>query len=217
MLLNMLPTQNTGGALNVDNALASAISKRKNKEDTNLSEKRGIGTLGDRVTESLTGIGYTISGVSKSTGGLVPDVQEMVTMDQSKAGSALDFFLQANPITGVPFTVMRNLKAMEDPEKYGKGTMYGTLMGTGKNTGLLNTLGNYFGFTTPSAVAPSSVPMGGSPYTQGNPLAQNYAGSRSSSGGAGSYNSGFDSYGGWGSEASATQGAYDEMSEDGFY
>ena len=213
MLLNMLPTQDISGALNVDNALASAMSRRKNKQDTNLSEKRGIGTLGDRVTESLTGIGDTISGVSKSTGGLVPDVQEMVTMDQSKAGSALDFALQtAFP----PFAIMRNLKAMEDPEQYGKGTMYGTLMGTGKNTGLLNTLGNYFGLTTPTAVAPSSVPMGGSPYTQGNPLSQNYAGSPSSSGGAGSYDSGFGSYGGYGSEAEATASAFSESEDYGW-
>lgn len=171
---------------------------------------------GNNIGANPVSAGYYPQNQPQNTGitGMIPNPIDMVTMDQSKPGSALDFFLQSNPYTGVPFTVMRNLKAMEDPEKYGAGTTYGTLFGYGKGAnkkmGLFDYMSNIFGGTP----APTTVPMGVSPYTQGNPLDN---GGSASSGAPGSQNTGFGSYGGWGSEASATQGAYDEMSEDGFY
>jgi len=58
-------------------------------------------------------------------------------------GGLLDTFLQV----AVPgFGLMRNLKAMEDPALYGKGTMYGMATNYGKDGFSLGNIGNNLGF-----------------------------------------------------------------------
>ena len=68
------------------------------------------------------------------------------TGDFNAPGGVLDTILG---FTVPGYSILRNLKAMEDPEKYGKGTLYGMMRGYGDKKGLVN--GFFGGSSAPTA------------------------------------------------------------------
>ena len=235
--LNNVPAFKSGGTIGSDisgvlgktkgNSLLGdflGINAKEEKEDE--EEKNSSGILGinfgygnDTDTKNQA---QTVDTSSSDNSGL-PDYKDTTLSDITDPKTYTSGLTEPGGILDTAFSfivpgysLLRNLKAMEDPDKYGKGTLYGIARGYGNKQGVIPTIGNFFnlGFSSP---VQSPTVLANSPYNQGNPLSDSYAGSSSSSGAPGSYDSGFGSYGGYGSEADATQGAYDEASYDGVW
>jgi hypothetical protein len=95
---------------------------------TNPTLTEGLGSISKQNTT-------TGSSSDNSGGGIMDGLVNSFKGDQSRAGSAVDAMLQFG---FPPFMIMRNLQALFEPEKYGKGTAVGHLQGKG---GILSSLG----------------------------------------------------------------------------
>lgn len=158
--LNAVPMADYGKGLNLAN-MAFGMPKKDEDEE----EKQSSGILGNIFTPTDTTKKVAQNQVPNTASSFndyaISDVVDPKTYtgELNAPGGLLDTILS---FTVPGYSILRNLKAMEDPEKYGKGTLYGTIKGYGDKKGLAdgNPFGSWFGGSSTS-----SAPLGYGAYS----------------------------------------------------
>jgi len=146
--LKVVPMADYGKGLNTA-GMSFGMPKNK-KEEEDKKESGGIlsNIFSPQDTTKQVAQNQVNPNSSSFSDYAVADVIDPATYtgDFNAPGGVLDTILG---FTVPGYSILRNLKAMEDPEKYGKGTLYGMMRGYGDKKGLVN--GFFGGSSAPTA------------------------------------------------------------------
>jgi len=146
--LKVVPMADYGKGLNTA-GMSFGMPKNK-KEEEDKKESGGIlsNIFSPQDTTKQVAQNQVNPNSSSFSDYAVADVIDPATYtgDFNAPGGVLDTILG---FTVPGYSILRNLKAMEDPDKYGKGTLYGMMRGYGDKKGLVN--GFFGGSSAPTA------------------------------------------------------------------
>ena len=157
--LKVVPMADYGKGVNTSGMSFAMPKNKKNKEDEEDKKESGgfLNSLNNLFEPQDTTKQVVKNQVPQDSSSFkdyaVADVIDPATYtgDFNAPGGILDTILS---FTVPGYSILRNLKAMEDPDKYGKGTMVGMMRGYGDKKGLLdgNPFSGWFGgSSTPNA------------------------------------------------------------------
>jgi len=152
--LKVVPMADYGKGLNTAGMSFGMPKNKKNKKDEEDEEdkKESGGILSNIFSPEDTTKQVAQNQVAQDPSSFsdyaVADVIDPATYtgDFNAPGGVLDTILG---FTLPGYSILRNLKAMEDPDKYGKGTLYGMMRGYGDKKGLID--GFFGGSSAPTA------------------------------------------------------------------
>jgi len=149
--LKVVPMADYGKGVNTSGMSFAMPKNKKNKEDEEDKKESG-GILSNIFSPEDTTKQVAQNQVAQDPSSFsdyaVADVIDPATYtgDFNAPGGVLDTILG---FTVPGYSILRNLKAMEDPDKYGKGTLYGMMRGYGDKKGLID--GFFGGSSAPTA------------------------------------------------------------------